>query len=133
MHVPFATAVRNGEATSMTLYQYDFEPGTATLNVRGRDKLGEIARHLPATFYPVIIERSNGSTLDDARRKAIFGALTSGPFPIPIERVVVGPALTRGMSGEEAALIHQATVTRTSESGPSIGSGSDSSSSATAK
>jgi hypothetical protein len=133
MHAPFATAIRNGEATSMTLYQYDFEPGSAVLNVRGRDRLGDIAKQLPATFYPVLIERSSGSALDEARRKSIVGALATGPFPIPIERVIVGPAVTRGMSGEEALLIHQGTVSRASLGGPPIGTGSDSSSSATSK
>jgi hypothetical protein len=133
MHTLNATAIRNGEAAVMVFYQYDFEPGTTTLNMRGRDKLAEIARLLPANFYPVVIERSRDYALDDVRRKAIFGALASGPFPIPNERVVVGPAIARGMLGEEALIIHQSTVTRVSQTGPPIGSGSDSSSSASSK
>ena len=134
MHAANSPAIRNAEAASMILYQYDFEPGTATFNLRGRDKLGEIATRLPSTFHPIIVERTGTSALDETRRRAVFGAFASGPFPIPIERVLIGHAVARGMSGVEAGLIHIATVKRAADAGPPIGVGTDpSASSATTK
>ena len=129
MHAANAPAIANAEAASMILYQYDFEPGTAKFNLRGRDKLGEIGSRLPSTFYPAIVERPGIAALDETRRRAVFGAFASGPFPIPIERVLIGRSAARGMSGEEAILIHQATVARAALAGPPIGVGSDTSSS----
>ena len=48
----------NGNAARMVFYHYDFVEGTAQLNVRGRDKLVKVAQLLPATFLPVVIERT---------------------------------------------------------------------------
>lgn len=126
MHAVNAVQVDRGEAAGMVFYQFDFVSGTTRLNVRGIDKLGAIAARLPATFHPVIVERTGLPALDDRRRAVVLEALASGPFPVPAERVVVGPPIARGLRGEEAAIIHEGSLIRIQQAGPPVGSTVDS-------
>lgn len=125
--------VVNGQAAAMVLHQFDFEPDGARLNLRGQDKLGAIAAKLPSSFHAVVVERSGIAKLDEQRRAAILTALNSGPFPVPPQRVVVGPAIARGMSGDEAALIHEVMLLRTAQGGPPVGIGTAPSSGASTR
>ncbi len=118
--------VSNAAAASLIFYHYDFEPGTSRLNLRGRDKLASIAAKLPTTFAPVIIERTGVPSFDEQRRLTVLEGLGTNSFPIPSERVVVGPAISRGLRGDEAVLIHENLLTRTSQSGPPVSVGFDS-------
>jgi hypothetical protein len=108
------TQVSNGVASRMVFHQFDFVDGTAELNVRGRDKLAEVAAALPTNFFPVVVERTTkdyGKTpkeladLDQSRRKVLLAALGGGSFPVPAERVVIGPPISYGMTGVEAERI----------------------------
>ena len=128
-----AVSIGNAEAASMILRSFDFESGTAKLNLRGGDKLREIGMRLPATFSPLIIERTDNPALDAARRSAVLTLLGSGPFPIPPERVIVGPSLSRGLNGTEALIIDGTELKRTETTGPLIGTGADDSSSGRAR
>ncbi len=119
--------VRNGEEASLTLREFDFESGSARLNRRGRDKLNAISTKLPTTFGPVIVERSTNNAIDDARRSTVLTALKSGSFPIPPERVIVGAPSPSGVNGPEAELIYDTLRLNTSQAGPPVGSGVDSS------
>ena len=130
MHAANAAQVGNGEAAAMVLRQFDFEPGKAQPNLRGRDHLDRIAAMLPASFHPVVIERSGKPELDEARKKAIVALLNSGPFPVPPERVIVRSDLTRGLRGDEAIVIHEGMLLRAAQGGPPVGVGATSSSSA---
>lgn len=123
MHAANAVAVGNAEAASMTLRPFDFKSGTARLNRQGNDKLREIESRLPISFAPVIIERSRDDALDQTRRSAVLAALSEGPFPIPPERVLIGPSISRGVSGEEGLIIHGTELRRTELTGPRIGTG----------
>jgi hypothetical protein len=123
VHAANAVAVGNAEAAALTLRPFDFKSGTARLNRRGKDKLREIEARLPISFAPVIVERSEDDALDQSRRSAVFTALGDGPFPIPAERVVVGPSISRGVSGDEGLIIHGTELRRTELTGPRIGIG----------
>jgi hypothetical protein len=101
------TQVANGNAARMVFYHYDFVEGTAQLNVRGRDKLVKVAHLLPATFCPVVIERTSSTPgLDEQRRAWLLAELTESRFPIPPERVVIGPPIAAGMTGYEAIFVY---------------------------
>ncbi len=101
------TAVANGAAARMIFNHADFVGDTAELNYRGRDKLMAVAAQLPASFAPVIIERTPRTPgVDEVRRLAVLGKLAAGPFPVPSERVVVGPAIARGLGPQEAVIVY---------------------------
>jgi hypothetical protein len=101
------TQTANGAAARMVFYHYDFEEGGARLNLRGRDKLAQVASWLPTSFAPVVVERSqNNDPLDQARRIALVDALAGGPFPVPAERVMIGRPVATGLSGLEAMAVY---------------------------
>lgn len=116
-------AVGNAEAAAMILRPFDFRSGTARLNLRGGDKIRDIQRRLPVCFAPVIIERTRDPALDESRRAAVLTALAEGLFPIPPERVLIGPSISRGVSGEEGLLMHGTELQRVELTGPRIGQG----------
>jgi hypothetical protein len=98
----------NGLAARMVFSHYDFVDGSSQLNYRGRDKLATVAATLPATFFPVVVERTPKKPgLDQERRKILLAEFGRGTFPVPAERVVIGPNITNGMTGVEALLIYQ--------------------------
>ena len=112
------TQVANADAAQMVLYDYDFIPGTDQLSVRGHDRLARIASQMPATFFPLVIEwtpRLPG--LDLLRRQSVLASLAAGPFPVPAERVVIGPAMARDLSGTDAELINQNLMIQTMTNG----------------
>jgi hypothetical protein len=101
------TQVANGLAARMVFYHYDFEEGTSRLNLRGRDKLATVAASLPSTFYPVVVERTPATPgLDASRRSALLNQFAQGTFPVPAERVVIGPGIAHGMTGVESMVIY---------------------------
>jgi hypothetical protein len=101
------TQVANGNAARMVFYHYDFVDGGRQLNVRGRDKLAKLAKLLPASFCPVLIERTPATPgLDEQRRGLLLAELAGSPFPVPPERVVIGPSPTAGLTGYEAIVLY---------------------------
>jgi len=122
IHQHFKTEVANGDAARMVLYEYDFEDGGAALNLHGRDKLARVAALLSRNFCPVVIERTPCVPgLAEERRLAVLGELAHGSFPVPPERVVIGPPIANGLSGTEAALIYRNLLTQTQRQGVSAG------------
>jgi hypothetical protein len=100
------TQATNGLAARMVFYHYDFEEGTSQLNVRGRDKLAAVAATLPTTFLPVVVERTpRAPGLDSSRRSVVLAQLAQGNFPVPPQRVVIGPGIAHGMTGVESNVI----------------------------
>ena len=96
------TQVANAQAARMVFYHYDFVDGTAQLNARGRDKLVKVGTYLPTNFSPVVVERTlKEPGLDESRRLTLVGMFGRGTFPIPAERVVIGPPIADGLSGIE--------------------------------
>jgi hypothetical protein len=101
------TQVANGNAARMVFYHYDFVEGSPQLNVRGRDKLARLAKVLPTSFCPVVIERSPETPgLDEARRGTVLAGIAESPFPVPAERVVIGPPIAAGMAGFESIIVY---------------------------
>jgi hypothetical protein len=98
------TQVANAEAARMILSPYHFVDGTDQLTPWGKNQLAMIAHLLPANFFPVVIEATPCPALDEARRLAVLNELGHGAFAVPPERVVIGPAIARGMSGVEARI-----------------------------
>jgi hypothetical protein len=104
----YDTHVANGEAARMVLYQYDFLPGGEGLNYRGLDRVAQIQALLPRNAFPVVIERTpDCPQLAEGRRAAVLNALGHGPFPIPPERVVIGPPIALGLQGVEAEILYR--------------------------
>jgi len=102
------TQAANGLAARMVFHHYDFVDGTSQLNLRGCDKLAAVATTLPTTFFPVVVERTPTEPgLDQARRLTLLTQLAQGTFPVPDERVVIGPRIANGMTGVEAELIYR--------------------------
>jgi hypothetical protein len=103
----YGQQVANGVAARMVLYQFDFLPGCAGLNLHGLDQLAKIACLLPHNGFPIIIERTPGNPgLAEARRLTVLNVLGHGPVPIPAERVVIGPSIALGLDGVEAEIIY---------------------------
>jgi hypothetical protein len=114
--------VGNGAAVRMTLYAYDFVDGSDQLSLRGMDQLAKIASQLPATFFPVVIERTpTNPTLAESRRVAVLTALARGTFPVPPERVVVAAPTAIPLRGVEGELITINQLARTAAGGPPVG------------
>jgi hypothetical protein len=114
------TEVANGAAVFMTLYQYDFVDGCDKLNLHGRDQLAKIASLLPENFFPIVIERTpEAPALAEARRMAVLSELAHGPFPVPPQRVVIGPSLGDDLRGVEAQLINNNVMIETLTRGAS--------------
>jgi hypothetical protein len=91
----------------MVFYHYDFEAGSPQLNLRGRDKLAKMAQILPTSFAPIVVERTPSTpALDRQRRAAVLAELGGSRFPVPPERVVIGPPIAHGLTGAEAVLIY---------------------------
>jgi len=114
--------VANGDAARMVLYHYDFEDGCTDLKPHGRDRLAKISTMLPKNFFPIVIERTTcAPDLDEGRRQAVLAALAHGPFPVPPERVVIGPSIAVGLSGREAIIVY-GNLLRQTATGPNTGS-----------
>lgn len=100
--------VVNGEIAQLVFYHYDFIDGASQLNHRGREKIQTVISLLASNFEPVIIEMTPCvPTLDEARRVVVAAEINQCGFPIPDERVVVGPARANGLRGPEAELIYR--------------------------
>ena len=101
------TQAGNGQAARMVFYHYDFVDGTSQLNTRGRDKLASVAATLPATFLPIVVERTPKEPgLDQSRKSVLLTELNRGSFPVASERILIGPSIANGMTGFESLLIY---------------------------
>jgi hypothetical protein len=115
----FAPQVQNGRILDQTIWNYDFELGTATLNPSGYDKLDQIVRRRPEPDSRIFIQTARDLKYDpalpdayaDARREldakrgaAIEKYLTAQTVgrPMQFTMLVHDPAET-GMSAVGAA------------------------------
>lgn len=108
----------NANASEFVVYQHEFNEDEARLNWAGEDHLTSIAQRLQqGQDFPVIVERSTTSAtpagqfqypvypnpeLDLRRREVVVGALARMGVADAASRVVVAPALARGLEGTEA-------------------------------
>ena len=101
------TQITNAMAGRMVLHDYDFVPGTAELNDRGRDRVHQIAVLLPHNRFPVIVERlTRAPELAEERRRTVLTALGVSAGRVPPERVVVGPSPSYPLQGPEAERVY---------------------------
>jgi hypothetical protein len=116
--------VANGIAARLMLYHYDFIDGSDQLNQKGRDRLLQLAGLLCASPAPLVIERTlSAPGLDEARRLTVLNALGHISVAVPVERVVIGPCMARGLDGIEAELIFQNLLIQTQSGGTREGAG----------
>jgi hypothetical protein len=117
--------IANAEAAQMVLHHYDFLDGSAQLNSAGEAHLRRIAPLLPENFFAVVVERTPGAPeLDERRRHVVFSVLSQGTFPLPAERVTIGPPGSHGLGGDDAELVHRNALTQTQTRGTLPGAGS---------
>jgi hypothetical protein len=111
--------IANGLGAQMVLYRYDFcdaaGPDRYKLNETGTARLADIAEMVPQLCYhPIVIERTRGNAaLDAARRAYVVKTLGQMNSSIPEQLVVVGKPETRGLSGEESAIVHKNVLKQT--------------------
>lgn len=116
------TSIANGRAARMTLYQYDFVPGTDKLKPRGRAQVAKFAAWLSECPMLVFVEPSKDAPrLDEARRQAVLRQLAIGPCAVAPEQVVVGSYAGRGLEGVEAQAIDRNRLSQTSARGVGAG------------
>jgi hypothetical protein len=117
----YGTHVANGDAARMVLYHYDFDATGASLTLRGRDRLAQIVAMLPCNGFPIVIERTPcDPRLAEKRREMVLNELALAPFPVPPERVLIGPPLANGLSGREAVIIAGNLLAQTAAKGPAV-------------
>lgn len=114
--------VGNGEAARMAFREYDFEPGSDRLNLRGLDQIHRVAGLAGTTFHPIVIERTPREPgRDEKRRIAVHEELMAkSPFPVPSERILIGPSPSAGLGGIEAEILGRGLLYRTSTGGPLV-------------
>lgn len=99
--------IGRGQKSQMVFRSYDFQLNTAKLNIGGYRRATRVVPLLPTNVFPVVIESSNNSQLDDRRRIAVVQALTSAGFPIPVERVVAQRPRNRDLDGADLQILEQ--------------------------
>jgi hypothetical protein len=120
----YETHVANGAAARMTLYDYDFLRGGDQLNVRGKDRVRQLAALLELNPFPVVVERMPYAPgLAEARRRAVLAELAAVMPRVPAERVVIGPPIAVPLQGVEAELIYQNLLLQTGTVGNLPGTG----------
>lgn len=92
----------NGQAALQVLHDYDFQPGSARLNVRGRRELLEIAIRAARNPYPIIIQSIPGRPeLERRRWETVVEVLSHLEMPIAPARVIVARPPARPLQGDE--------------------------------
>ena len=100
------TQVSNSRTAQQTFYDFDFVGDSATLNLKGRQKMARVATELPRSFTPILIEQTaRYPGLAELRRQTMLAELSQGPFPVPPERIIVCPPISTGLSGPEATVL----------------------------
>lgn len=114
------TQALNGIAARMMLYDYDFECGSEQLNLRGKDRLKQMAHWLNTTPFCLVIERMpHRPGLAESRRLAVLREFVQ----VPGDRIIVGPAPLGQLTGTEAMILYQNMLHQTERAGESTPGG----------
>ncbi|MHB8902355.1 MAG: hypothetical protein ACYC6Y_26650 [Thermoguttaceae bacterium] len=129
----------NAEHSDFVIHMHEFQGNTERLNTAGEDHVKQIAaRLLSGQEAQVLVERSMTSArpetkyqyrvhpnveLDLARREIVVRSLAAMGITDAEQRVVVSPALTPGMTADEAEGAYRAGVTGSGMSAPGGGFG----------
>jgi hypothetical protein len=110
----FAMHVARADTHRFTLYKTDFLPGTNQLSPTGASRFNIMAKRLPGSLMPVMIEWTPDQPgLAESRRLAVLSALNQVGRPIVPERVLIGPSPYPGAMGIEASNNFSNTLVRT--------------------
>jgi hypothetical protein len=107
------TQQTNAEASDFVFYDHEFTGDTAELAPAAKDKLMQVAMRLEHVPFPVIVERSpenRNPELDRDRRRAVVGQLARLGTADADNRVVVAPALSRGITAVEGERGYYSTI-----------------------
>ncbi len=99
-----AVMLAKAEPHRFTLYRSDFLVDSTELSPSGAYRIGRIAAGLRCWLGPVIVEPTpDRPGLAEARRAAVIGLLAQAGGLVGPERVVIGPGVSAGLLGTEAA------------------------------
>ena len=99
------TMETNGEASDFVLYRNEFVDQSSELSPYGRDHIMEIAARMPATPFPVLVQRSDNNSdpeLDAARRDLVVRVLTDLGNTDAEARTFVSQPYSDGINSLEA-------------------------------
>ena len=107
------TQQTNAEASDFIFYDHEFQGQTSQLTAGGQRHLLQVAlrmRHVP---FPIVVEQSLDNRkpeLDRQRRRAIADELTRLGVEMADQRVVVAPALSKGITAIEGEAAYYRTL-----------------------
>jgi hypothetical protein len=90
------------EQDKFVVYQYEWFQGGDHLGPEGRRHVEAIAQRLDSVPFPVIVEKSDDSKLNETRRQSVIATLSSLGAPDPERRVILGYSEAEGLEGTEA-------------------------------
>jgi len=98
------TQQTNGEASDFIFYDHEFEGETDTLTDGGKKHLLQVAMRMRHVPFPVVVEQglhNRHPDLDRWRRATVVNELMQLGVDTAEERVVVAPAIARGITALE--------------------------------
>jgi len=104
------------------IYQYEWSADATKLTPSGQRHVAQIAQGLCQAPFPVVIEPSSDSRVDESRRIAVLEAIASSGNPVTPDRVILGRPEAEGLYGQEAPGIARGMFS-TQTGGQSIGAG----------
>ena len=117
-----STQVRNYENTRQIFYHYDFIDNSAELNHAGKAKLARISQNAFANFAPIVVESTPRQPgVDHARRLQLVQVISNNGIPIPAERIIVAGAVNRGITGPDAIILYNRSLSDLQQSPGSSG------------
>jgi hypothetical protein len=90
------------EQDKFVIYQCEWFEGGDHLGPAGRRHIEAIAQRLDGVPYPVLIEKSENTTLDETRKKEVIATLTNLGVAQAERRVILGYSEAEGLDGTEA-------------------------------
>lgn len=103
----------NAEASDFIFYDHEFTDDTASLAPAAKDKLMQVALRLEHVPFPIVVEQSPENRtpdLDQQRRRTVVQELARLGIADADGRVVVAPALARGITAIEGERAYYTTI-----------------------
>jgi hypothetical protein len=107
------TQQTNAEASDFVFYDHEFVNDTAELAPAAKHKLMQVALRLEHVPFPVVVEQSpenRAPELDGERRRAVVEQLARLGTADADARVVIAPALARGITAIEGERGYYSTI-----------------------
>jgi len=108
------TQQTNAEASDFIFYDHEFEGDTDALTHAGKKHLLQVAMRMMHVPFPVVVEQSvhnREPDLDRWRRQTIINELMQLGVDCADQRVVISPALARGITAQEGEAAYYRTFT----------------------